>query len=547
MKNKLLCFVAVGFLTITFSCREENLLSENASQNEVKIEEGTVKNGRLYFPNRESLQVTYEKMKDAEDEAIANYVDSKNIISLRPVLTKNNENLIHSKIMKRIENLKNNKRYMQTSNALNKLNNEEEIADDIDDLEEIIGDDAFAAFLDSRAEIQIGNEIYKYTDVGLFVVPDSKYEKLKQYLEVKEISDDMLYRTDENVALQYRNSQQAGELLPVSDSQDIMYFQSRLPMNDNTTVVVQGGNTGNGGQTPSADEQMANYIKNLPNCEPAPSTFDFIFGDADKCIDRYEDRRRVKTKAYNYNYVLVYNLGAKVKHQYRGWTGIWRKEETDVMRIGVVEAQFFYDYTPYFTTQNINKGLTTVYNQNNKYLYYADSVLWSQNGLNVTGYSIAGFPQLLKDDIVIEKFIGNGTIYQGLNAAVAAGNKNLTSENLSKIFWQNTFSELNKFFDNIGKPRQNNNITVNYKGFDIGKVFVQKTFYNQANNEDKLEKTFDWGFQVGFNYDTTNANIKPDTSGNALKKPQNYRVTLYGIAKRNGQWHGSKINTIGGN
>ena len=50
MKNKLLSFIAVGFLTITFSCREENLLSENASQNEVKIEEGTVKNGRLYYP-----------------------------------------------------------------------------------------------------------------------------------------------------------------------------------------------------------------------------------------------------------------------------------------------------------------------------------------------------------------------------------------------------------------------------------------------------------------------------------------------------------------
>lgn len=39
-------------------------------------------------------------------------------------------------------------------------------------------------------------------------------------------------------------------------------------------------------------------------------------------------------------------------------------------------------------------------------------------------------------------------------------------------------------------------------------------------------------------------NISPDTSGSALKKPQEFRVLMYGIAKRNGAWHGSKINTI---
>jgi len=543
MKNKLLNSILACFLVASISCREETLIAnETSNGSDIEIKEGTVKDGRLYFPNKESLQVTYNNLKDAEDEVIANYIDTKNIISLRPILTKDNEDLVQNKILQRIEKLKTNKRYMRTSNALNKLNNNEEIADDIDDLEEIIGDDAFAAFLDSRAEIQVGNDIYKYTDVGLFVVPASKYGKLTQYLEVRNISDDMLYRTDENVALDFRNSQPAGGLTPVTDADDIRYFQSRVPANNNTPIFQGNTGTGTGGNQdpPNADVQMANYIKNLPNCDPSPSTFDFIFGDADKCIDRYEDRRRVKTKAYNYDYVLVYNLGAKVKHQYRGWTGIWRKEEADVMRLGVVEAQFEYDYTPYFNTQ-FNKSLTTVYNQNNKYLYYADSAIWSQNGLNITG-----FPKLLKDDIVIEKFIGNGIIYQKLNAAIAAGNKNLTSEQLSKIFWENTLSELNSFFDNLGKPRQNNNITVNYKGFEVGKVYINKTFYNQSNNEDKIEKTFDWGVQLGFNYDSTSGNIRPDTSGSALKKPKNYRVVLYGIAKRNGQWHGSKINTVGG-
>jgi hypothetical protein len=68
--------------------------------------------------------------------------------------------------------------------------------------------------------------------------------------------------------------------------------------------------------------------------------------------------------------------------------------------------------------------------------------------------------------------------------------------------------------------------------------------YKNAYNDDKLEKSFDWGFQVGFKLDPDNGNISPDTSGSALKKPQEFRILMYGIAKRNGQWHGSKINTI---
>lgn len=76
---------------------------------------------------------------------------------------------------------------MASKGALNKIENEDVITDDIDDLEEIIGDDAYSAFLDSRAEIQVADQIYKYTDVGLFIVQDSKYDELKQYLEVKAI------------------------------------------------------------------------------------------------------------------------------------------------------------------------------------------------------------------------------------------------------------------------------------------------------------------------------------------------------------------------
>ncbi|WP_313028466.1 hypothetical protein [Soonwooa sp.] len=126
MKNKLLNSILACFLVASISCREETLIAnETSNANDIEIKEGTVKDGRLYFPNKESLQVTYNNLKDAEDEVIANYIDTKNIISLRPILTKDNEDLVQNKILQRIEKLKTNKRYMRTSNALNKLNNNE--------------------------------------------------------------------------------------------------------------------------------------------------------------------------------------------------------------------------------------------------------------------------------------------------------------------------------------------------------------------------------------------------------------------------------------
>lgn len=69
----------------------------------------------------------------------------------------------------------------------------------MDDLEEIVGDDVYSAMLNDGAEIQVAQDIYKYTDVGLFIVKQQEYSDLQNYLEVKNISDNMLLPTDESI------------------------------------------------------------------------------------------------------------------------------------------------------------------------------------------------------------------------------------------------------------------------------------------------------------------------------------------------------------
>lgn len=101
MKKKIFFSVAIfSIIATTNSCREELVVNESA-QNEVVLSEGSVKNGRLYFPNKESLTYAYDKVKNAEDEVIADYVDEKDIISLRPVVTESNENKIGAQLEER--------------------------------------------------------------------------------------------------------------------------------------------------------------------------------------------------------------------------------------------------------------------------------------------------------------------------------------------------------------------------------------------------------------------------------------------------------------
>ncbi|SHG48534.1 hypothetical protein [Chryseobacterium sp. OV279] len=564
-KRNILKITFLSFLTLLTSCTEE-LVENNRGENTV-ISESVVKNGRLYFPNKESLTYSYNKVKNADDEAIANYIDSKDIISLRPVVTEKNEAKIASKISERIELLKTNKRFMASKGATNRVMSTAAIEDDIDDLEELVGDDAYAAFLNSEAEIQVADDIYKYTDAGLFIVKADNYPALEQYLAAKNISNNLLYPTPNSIRETYVDSMPSGQRVSIPGNPSIEYYNNKGDggfrggggtSNEGGVIggpVHGGGNTYTGGFGPAVDPtaQMNSFINGLQDCSTYTTWLQDLFGDSDMCVDRYEDRRRVKTKAYNYDYYLVYNLGVKVKHQYKGWTGLWRKEKADEIRLGVIGAAFYYDYASYFDpVVSTNNRTTTIYNNNNRYVFDANT-FWAQDYLNpglstISGFSISGYPKIFKDNYYIEDVVrfnfmsNNPLVDQGIYAALQAGNKQLSYNYLNKIFWENVVKKVEKLAEALGQTKPDNNITYSYNAVQLNKMLVQKTYYENQYNTDDVEKTFDWGFQIGFNIDS-NGSVSPSTSPNALKKPQDYKVIMYGIVKKNGAWHGSKINT----
>lgn len=487
-------------------CKTRGVITNNYAE----VSAGSVVNGRLYFPNKQSLQYVYDQIKDKEEEDIAKYIDDKGIISLRPVITLENEKLIAEKMSLRMEKLKLNKRFMRVRGS--SVNNREELEDDIDDLEEIVGDDAYGAFLNSDAEIQVGEQIYKYTDVGLFVVKDTKYNELTKYLEVRKISDNLLYPTESSIKESFINNTTVGngEDL-VNLNENIQYYIIKPPKE--TIIPIKGGvemqpsNPYPNIPSPNdPDANVRNYINNLQNCSPRSGLFGNIFGLNKVCVDRYESRRRVKVKAFNYNYYLVYHTGIKVKHQYKGRVS-WRKEKVDEIRLGVAGVQFHYDYSNHFASNIPQNRITTIYNNNSR-LDFDASVKWQPGfypySYTIKNYSIQNYPQILKDNIYIEDILGldihssmsnNALIDKAIYSAIKAGNKHLTYEYLNKKFWDESLDYLRKTWVKLGKTiPENNNITYSLNIPELSKVIIKKVLYKTEYNVSKVDKTFDWGF-----------------------------------------------------
>ncbi|AOM80210.1 hypothetical protein BFS30_25435 [Pedobacter steynii] len=541
----------VGVL-LMYSCKEKDLsepANETLSKKHLYLSRMASKNvidGRLYFASKEELQTLFDELKEADEETIASYIDATGIASLRPVVTESNEKNIYDKTVSRIGALKENRRFMSSKNASVRLENIEQMIDDIDNLQEIVGDDIYAGLLNSDGEIQIGGDIYKYTDVGLFKVNKENYESLLRYMEKEKIADNMLYKTEEAVQTNYVSAR-IPLTMSLADSDGGIYY---YPGSGTGTPPYSGG--GSSGAPPVTDPnvQMANYINSLPNCSTYHTWLQSLFGDNDMCTNKYESRRRVKAKAYNYNYYLVYNLGVKVKHQYRGWTGLWRKENVDEIRLGVVGATFYYDYSGSFNPAPGNNRITTIYNNNNRYMFDAN-VFWTQSSYypgiyTMTGFSTQGYPRIFKDNYYISDILpfssNNSLIDQGLYSALQAGDKALAYSKLDKLFWDHVMKNVGNFASSLGQSKPDNNITYSYNAVPLGKLLVKKTSYEHQYNADDVQKTYDWGFQIGFTIDS-NGDVNPSTNPGALKKPQEFKVLMYGIVKRNGQWHGIKMNT----
>lgn len=562
MKKLILCLSAIALCIV--SCNEDFEDESTKLHTNSNIE---LKDGRLFFSNKVFLQNLIEEYKNKSEDELYNYMKKyydAGFLSLKAPVTEKNEGEIKKQYDIRIEKYLNS--VALKSNRTE--NSNENYYDNIDEIEEIIGSELYAAFLNDQAEIQIADSIYKYTDAGLFISKASNYSDINTYLIQKNISTNMIDRTNETTLNNFFIENQVSTITNLSPT--VSYYRtnssihitsivSDTPSNDEFLNNIGGGGYSGGGGSSGGNNTVDHlvgikeFVETRQLCSPNSGFLGSIFGDNKICYDRYETRRRVRTKAFRHDYLVAYHLGCSVKHQFRGWTYIWRTESTAVTGMAVEFVQFEYDfqhiYAPHISTNPQRVKYTT--NKTN-FQYTVNTDIWqsrfgtfSHTFVNSTNYPISNFHPIVKDDLVIEADGSFSLINQGLSQV----NRQLTSDKLNDYFWNHVWKTAKWGLGQLASPGPTHNfdmpknMTLVSQHPSLGKIMIQKSHFTYGLNMGECHKTFDWGASLGLNISSSGSQTNFNYSGGPgshILMPKSFKIRIVGFAK-NQVWRGSKL------
>lgn len=555
---------------LLFSCSEDFEDTKEDKLNELNFN-AQLKNGRLCFPSKKSFQDFYYKNQEIDEDKLYELLEpfyKQGFLSLRPPMTDKNLDEIERQLKVRINNIQFSK---NSSNSTNSFD-EDYYADILDELEEIITCDVFSAFLNDGGEILIEDKIYKYTDVGLFYVNEDSYNSLLTFINTKEISNDPLIRTSETNSLSFFNEYPITDDMPITIESSIEYYRSKSlsfesqPINvgdipshfDNSHFPINSGGSSNStpaNSTPYVPLQgFENFKDNLQPCNSNGGFLGSLFGVNRICYDRWENNRRVRTKVWRHNYLVVYTLGTKVKNQRRQcvlfcWWYKTSNGATEIVKADEAiqfEYNFQHIYAPHQLQQialSTNQNTVTYNRFNIEYKVNTDLYLtpWGNHSytyISSQTYPVSNYFKIIRDDLVIFGY-GNNNI---VNQAYASLNSTLAANNLNKLFWKQVWNTSKKQLTSLRNEQSHSmpsSITMVSQHPEFGKVIIQKGRLEYALNSSNIEKVFDWGATLSLSLSNTGGiNIGP---GNHLLYPQNVRFNVIGAAKVNGVWRGSKL------
>lgn len=491
--KKLFLYTILLFIlgSIIVSCQKDMTNSKKVDEKEfVRID-----NGRLHFSSKEALSNKISELKqegrEFAEREMSKFYD-KGFYSLRPIINKDNKSLL----------MKYEERKQTVGNLKTKII--------LDDLEDKIGDDEFASFVNDNGELVIGDTIYAYTDRGLFFshISDSVY--LHNYLENELSSTSQMKQSEQLAPAPCEYNVENGGIVSVTD--EINRF----------IAPIDGCSGGGSSYIPPLPPDVLTfdeYIANLPVCDAVNGTFAWIFGPTKKCISNFDDSHRVKTKFWDQNYLVYKSIGVSVKHQTKKAFGIWWTTDTDEIGMGISQAYFEYDM-PIPKLSDIRPQL-----------YVVDGKIYDNYGKylsTLSGDNIFNLPFTSSLEIVVNLPIYG--IYEN----------DISSKTLNKFFWETVWNQAKSVMQKLGKEMPTEVSLVGLNSQKIVVNYINTT--NRKTNSGKVNKIFD--FQVGFGI------VLGDNNGaftvSSIKLPsfydyKNIKIDIYGAARQGDVWKGSHL------
>ncbi len=437
------------------------------------------------IPPSLSLQLKEERLVFNNEKSLQNVVD----------LMKAHDESILS-IPDGFISLKNRIETAKNSRETNTVKTTETLDQEIDSIEEVVPDPILASILNKNAEMQVGGIIYKITDKGTFLVLNNDIKTLNQFIEGKE---------------PYPIEKKVGERL-FKITKNIFRYET-FSEKTTETISLEIDNKDRRGPGNSSIEFLDDkFYNNLP-------TYSFHNGRNPK-FNYFGSKHRVKLNFYNIDYLVVKTVGVNLKMQTKGWTGIWRKLSTEELRLGfdaiILESEIPLNIPQPFPSSPFDKLKLTF----EKYKIISDD--------NLPG----GIPTVS----IFGNSITQQDLVAGLNDLINDQVKGKI-EDLSKKFLKYAELQLNK-----EQVQWRDAKVAAFRIMVPAKkiALVAISHYEEIkNNDDQINKQFDFGVaEVGITINGGNATptYKPYPIKHNIKK-----LSVYGIAKWNGQYKGLKI------
>ncbi len=204
MKTQIYILVTALFACLV-SC-EEDIISNQEPSEEISRstvdEYSEMEDGRMSFADKTDFEIFYRAARELDEETFASDMErkfySKEFFSLMPIVTELNAEKQFERHVAKLQ-----EKGIRSESGKGSLISKKDYSGNLETLESIFGEELFASLLNQNGEIAVGKKIYKYTDVGLFIVKKKQIRNLYKYMEKQGISLSFMEPTPKNVQQKY--------------------------------------------------------------------------------------------------------------------------------------------------------------------------------------------------------------------------------------------------------------------------------------------------------------------------------------------------------
>jgi len=529
-------------LLCMISCNKDVIDNFDLIKEAQSIDKIVVHKGILSFSSKDFLGRTIECMKHKNDqekrEALYPYYD-QGFMPLYPYFEEDDTNRL-SLFAKR-KKIKVQKTMLRSNQLPNMIS-------EIDQEDDLISDDEFAALLNDEREIIVNDTLYRYTYSGLLSVHKNKKQLLDDYIH-KNKFDRPIPNPKDLVRGHIKVSSEITQSLPANDlifeRNDLQSGYKNNPFsimsdehfNQEDYLIGSGYSVNHSLKTVNHTDNLLDLIDNLDPCNTLNGFLNSgfgLFGVSRKCYDYFSSKYRTKTKYWKENYIIWNSIGVKVKHQKKGWTGLWRAKRTDEVALAISQASFKF---------NINIPRFPQHYAPQK-LYFFENKIFNNQSQLISYFNQSQRPPLPEipfvSEVVVTEYISTNFGYD------------LSVEKMRELFYQGVW-QVAKTIVTSYKNRLPKNVThIVYTPTTVylNYVDLQRRKLKSKKIVNRLDYNFGLGFKFNVNVDsqghfTTDLTGVGDVLGNiVIPKLYDYKDATFdfvGASRKGSVWKGSRI------